>query len=708
LPKITARQADLLATLGLTNLGRLIAHLPMRHEKLEAEQSVGELTPGHMVSARGEIKATRTVRRGKPRFEAVLSDGTGRLDLVWFNQAYLEKKLLPGMRLRVQGPLKRRGPQVQIVNAAFTIIPEGSEEPASREARVRPVYPASEACPSRLIERAIQDTLALALPLLDDHLPAGFVRERAMPSLADAYRMVHQPAHESEAAEGRRRLAYDELLQLQLGVHLKRAHLRGTLKAPALSHSDAIDRHIRARFPFTLTASQDAVVTEIARDLSRDTPTNRLIQGDVGSGKTVVALYGMLMAVAAGHQAALMSPTEILAEQHFASISKTLEGSRVRTKLLTGSTPAAERREVLDALRDGSIDLAVGTHALITESVAFKSLAVAVIDEQHRFGVHQRARLRAKGAMRSGERKKAGDITPHVLVMTATPIPRTMAITLFGDLDISIIAGLPPGRRPIKTRVVDARTRTVVYEYARKRLDAGEQAFIVVPAIDGPSDGVQAVAAAASEAENDPPGANTGVRSLIKELEAGPLKGKRLGAMHGRLKHATREVTMDRFRRGEVDALVATTVIEVGVDVPNATLMIVEHADRFGLAQLHQLRGRVGRGRKDSVCVLIGDPTTDLARERLEVMKTVTDGFALAEKDFEIRGFGELFGTRQSGLPPFKIADLSRDRDLLVMARRDAAAWIERSPTLSKPEEAVLKRRMWKAYGESLGLADVG
>ncbi len=698
LPGVTPRQAELLAEFGLSNLGKLIAHLPMRHEVLEAEQSVSELTVGHNVSARGEIMATRTVRRGKPRFEAVLSDGTGRLDLVWFNQAYLEKKLLPGMRIRVQGPLKRRGPQVQIVNAAYTVLRDDKDEPAARQARVRPVYPASEACPSRLIERTIQDSLALALPLLEDHLPGDLLAARQMPALADAYRMIHEPAHEGEATAGRRRLAYDELLLLQLGVHLKRAHLRQTLKAPALRHSAAIDRHIRARFPFALTPSQDAVVAEIARDLSRDTPTNRLIQGDVGSGKTVVALYGMLMAVAGGHQAVLMSPTEILAEQHFNSISTMLEGSRVRVRLLTGSAVPAERRAILAGLASGEIDIVIGTHAMITGAVAFKSLAVAVIDEQHRFGVHQRARLRSKGAVKGGP--DAGEITPHVLVMTATPIPRTLAITLFGDLDISIIAGLPAGRRPITTRVVEAQARAMVYPWLRKRLDAGEQAFIVVPAIDG--------AAPGDDERADSPGAVTGVRALLKELEEGPLKGKRLGAMHGRLKRETREATMDRFRRAEIDALVATTVIEVGVDVPNATIMVVEHADRFGLAQLHQLRGRVGRGGKDSVCVLIGDPASDEARERLNVMKTVRDGFALAEKDFDIRGFGEMFGTRQSGMPPFKVADLSRDRALLAIARRDAAAWIEGSPLLARPEEALLRRRLWKSHGESLGLADVG
>jgi ATP-dependent DNA helicase RecG len=733
-----------LKTLGLTNVGRLIAHLPLRHEHLEAEAAIVELTPGSIISARGEVTATRFVQHRTPRFEAVLVDPTGRLDLVWFHMGYLRDKIHAGMRLRVQGKLARRGRFLQVINPKWDAI-EDEADPAPREERLRPVYPASERVKSVQIERAVGEVLERALPLIEDHLPEEFRRERNLPSLAEAYRAQHAPREEEEIAASRRRLAYDELLLLQLGVHLKRAHLRRTLRAPALAWSEAIDRHVRERLPFALTPAQDHVVKDIARDLSSPVPTNRLIQGDVGSGKTVVALYAMLMAAASRHQAALMAPTEILAEQHYASISRVLSGARVRLGLLTGATPAAERRATLGALGRGEIDMLVGTHALLTERVAFKSLAVVVLDEQHRFGVHQRASLREKGTVAqktgTGVTASADLVTPHVLVMTATPIPRTLAMTLFGDLDVSVIAQLPPGRTPVRTRVVGAERRDEVYAWVRSKLEAGDQAYIVAPAIDAGSGaedpglesaapgaekkatrrGKNAAAGAAAEAgagaagerkagaQGTPTAAPlANVRALMEELQAGPLAGKRLAALHGRLKPETRDTIMGRFRAGQIDALVATTVIEVGIDVPNATVIVVENADRFGLAQLHQLRGRVGRGSKASACVLVGDPVTDDGRSRLEAMEKTTDGFALAERDLELRGPGELFGARQSGLPPFKVADLGRDLELLALARRDAAAWIDQSPGLSRAEETVLRRRLLKAYGDALGLVDVG
>jgi ATP-dependent DNA helicase RecG len=697
LPGVGPKTAEKLAKLGLTNVGRLIAYLPLRHERQEAEATIEDLKPGQLVSARGEVTATRPAGHGKrPRFEAVLMDHTGRLDLVWFNQMYLRTRIHPGMRLRVQGPAKRFGPGIQIANPRFEVLPAEGEEPAAREARIRPVYPATETVPSMQIESAIRAVLPRALELIEEHLPDDHRRSRHMPTLADAYRAFHAPQNEDEVAAARRRLAYDELLLLQLGVHMKRAHLRRVMRAPALKWNEQVDAAIRARFPFTLTPGQESVVKELAADLASATPTNRLIQGDVGAGKTIVALYAMLMAVASEQQAALMAPTEILAEQHFLSISKTLEGSRVRVELLTGGTPKGERESILGRLEAGEIDLLIGTHALLTESVRFRSLAVAIIDEQHRFGVHQRATLRSKATQDAAD--AARPLTPHLLVMTATPIPRTLAITLFGDLDISTIRGLPPGRIPIATRVVGVDKRADVYTYIGERLGRGEQAYVVVPAIDtGESSG--------GDGES---GEIRDLRSVLASLEENELRGKRLAALHGRLKRSTREHIMERFRQGLVDALVATTVIEVGVDVPNATMMVVEHAERFGLAQLHQLRGRVGRGSKRSVCVLIGEPVTPEAEQRLKVVASTSDGFALAERDLEIRGPGEVFGTRQAGLPPFKVADLARDMDLLSMARRDAAEWISRSPTLSGEDERVLLRRLLKTYGETLGLGDVG
>jgi ATP-dependent DNA helicase RecG len=693
-PGISAREAEALLDLGIANIGQLIAHLPMRYEHEEAEAGIADLEPGRVVSARGEITATRVSGMGrKRRFEAVLCDDTGRLDLVFFNQAFLRDKIGPGSRLRVQGTAKQRGPGLQMANPRFEIlgIDGEAEEAETLEERLRPVYPASGSINSRQIEACVGRVLKDALPLIDDHLDEAYRREREMPALADAYRMMHAPESEGDHRSGRRRLAYDELLLLQLGVHMKRAHLRRTLSAPPLRHDDAIDARIRDRLPFALTPQQDRVVADIARDLALSTPTNRLIQGDVGSGKTAVALYAMLMATATGHQAALLAPTELLAEQHYLSISTMLEGSEVRLALLTGSTPPAERAPLLARIEAGEVDIVIGTHALLTESVRFKSLAVAIIDEQHRFGVHQRAHLRTHSTVLETGETGAQPVTPHVLVMTATPIPRTLGMTLFGDLDVSTIDGLPPGRTPVKTSVVAPARRPEVYERLRARLDEGDQAYVVVPAIE-------------ENAEDGP----TNLRTLMRKLENGPLRGSRIAALHGRLKRDTREHVMGRFRAGLIDCLIATTVIEVGVDVPNATIMIIEDADRFGLAQLHQLRGRVGRGEKPSACVLIGEPTTEDGKKRLDAMAATTSGFVLAERDFEIRGPGELFGTKQSGLPPFRVADLARDLELLEMARRDAAVWIGRSPRLREQSETTLRRRLMKRYGDTLGIGDVG
>ena len=672
-------RANALAELGLTNIGRLIAHLPFRYEHERAESAINELEPGVMASARGEITATRLAGRGrKQRFEAVLMDETGRLDLVWFGQPYLSTTILPGMRLWVQGKALRRGGMIQIAHPLFEILAD--DEPEARRERLRPVYPATEHITTRHLERIIADILAEAVAQIDDHFPPQYRRDRELPALADAYRMMHAPESEQEIAEARRRLAYDELFMLQLAVHLKRRHTREVLKAPPLPSTPEIDRRIRARLPFTLTDAQQRVATEIAADLARPTPANRLIQGDVGSGKTAVAAVAMLLAVAAGHQAALMAPTEILAEQHDASLRALLAGSRVKTALLTGSTPPADRDRIRDDIAAGDLDIVIGTHALLTEAVAFKSLAVAVIDEQHRFGVHQRAALRTKS--------DDPNTSPHVLVMTATPIPRTVAMTLFGDLDLSTIDALPPGRQPVTTRLLRTAQREDADAFLAQRIAQGEQGFIVVPTIEGE--------------------AATGVEEVRSRIAHGPLAAARVATLHGRMPRAQREPVMAALREGKLDLLIATTVIEVGVDIPAATVMIIEDADRFGLAQLHQLRGRVGRGEKPATCILIADPKTPDAQQRLEAMVTMSSGFDLAERDFEIRGPGELIGARQSGDMLLQVADLARDLELLKLSRNDAKAWVESSPRLQRPEDAILRRRLFQKYGPSLGLADIG
>ncbi len=698
LPGIARRHIEKLEILGVHNVGQLLVHLPHRHEWIRAQSGVGDLEPGVIGSVVGEVTATKISGFGrKARFQAVLCDDSGRLDLVFFNQAFLAKKIHAGMYLRVQGKPTKFGPGLQMSSPQFSIIPFDEVESLdmNQDDEYRPVYPATDGLGSPAIHAIMKTVLDQGCALLEDHLSDEYRRERELPTLGQAYRMMHAPESEADVHSARRRLAYDELLMLQLGVHMKRAHLRRTLKAPALARTPEINERILARMPFALTPAQQRVVDEISRDLSFETPTNRLVQGDVGSGKTIVALDAMLLAIAHGHQAALMAPTELLAEQHYLSMTAMLKGSTVRVELLTGSMPKGDREAVVARIGAGEVDLIIGTHALVSESVAFHSLAVAVIDEQHRFGVEQRAKLRVKGGQSVGSEHDAE--TPHVIVMTATPIPRTIGLTIFGDLDISTIDALPPGRTPVVTKQVTSDKRSTVYRWVKEKIEGGDQVFIVVAAIEpgGKTSGQ------GSAPVRD-------LRTLMKELEGGELHGVHIAALHGRLKRDTREHIMHRFRAGKIDCLIATTVIEVGVDIPNATVMVIEDADRFGLAQLHQLRGRVGRGEKPGVCVLIGNPKTEDGIARLQAMVDTTSGFELSEKDLEIRGAGDVFGTRQSGAPPFKVADPFREIELLQMARRDAGHWIAESPTLGRPADALARRRLLKAHGQWLGLGDVG
>jgi ATP-dependent DNA helicase RecG len=687
LPQVGKRRAEALHRLGIMTAADLLKHLPTRHEYHAGEMAIGYLAEGTTASVTGEIANCRWVagkgfgRAGKGRFQATLVDNTHQLDLVWFNARYLRDKLTPGMAIAVTGKVASFNGYRQMVNPKWQPVDPESVERETADEKYRPIYAATENLPSEAIEQIIAAVLPALLPQIEDHLGDAFRAERALPTLAEAYRMMHAPEDIDEPGQARRRLAYDELFMLQTALVMKREHTRRHFTAPPLRWSESIDRHIRDRFPFELTVAQDHVVREIAADLQREQPMNRLLQGDVGSGKTVVALYAMLMAVADRRQAVLMAPTELLAEQHYESITAMLGGSNVRIALLTGSLPPADRQSIRQRAEAGELDIIIGTQALLTESVNFADPAVMVIDEQHRFGVVQRAQARAKSLDAA--------LTPHTLVMTATPIPRTLSLTLFGDLDVSTIAGLPPGRQPIDTRVVGPDKRDTVYEYLASRVAAGEQLYVVVPAVE--------------EGE-----ANlTNARDHAEHLQQTRFADKRVAAVHGQLKRTTREAIMHRFRNGTIDALVATTVIEVGVDVPNASLMVVEHAERFGLAQLHQLRGRVGRGSTRSLCVFIGEPTTDDATARLNAVVQTTDGFAIAEHDLQIRGMGELVGTRQSGLPPLRVAAIPDDMDLLRLARRDAQQVIAKDPQLATPDNTLLRKRLVKQFKEALGLGDV-
>ncbi|MHB1158263.1 MAG: ATP-dependent DNA helicase RecG [Phycisphaerales bacterium] len=708
---VTTRKAALLHRLGLNTVADLLKHLPYRFEFYAGQSPIAQLPVDTIATVTGTVANCRWVGpqqrifpgtpnfrgrgRGKGRFQLTLTDDTGSLGIVFFNAHYLVGKIVAGMPLIVTGKVTRFNDYPQMVNPKWQAM--DADQSADGDAsggggeKLRPVYPATENLPSEQISQLIEQILPGALTQIDDHFDADYRKAHALPELAAAYRMLHAPDSEDEAKSARRRLAYDELLLLQLGLTINRHYTRTQFRAPALRWSPAIDKHIRDRFPFTLTDAQDKVVRELAADLQKSEPANRLIQGDVGSGKTVVALYAMLLAVADRKQAALMAPTELLAEQHFASISAMLAGSNVRLALLTGSMPAAERAAMLDQIASGAasggggIDIVIGTHALLTESVRFNDLAVVIVDEQHRFGVKQRAALRSS---RSNIEDRTSQI-PHTLVMTATPIPRTLCLALFGDMDVSTITSLPPGRQPIDTRVVSPEKTDEVYRYLAKRIDKGEQLYVVVPAID------------------DSPAHLKAVTSHAKNIADHYFRDHKVAAVHGRLRSATRDRIMRQFRDHQIDILVATTVIEVGVDVPNASLMVVEHAERFGLAQLHQLRGRVGRGSTRSLCVYIAEPTTDDAAQRLAAIADTTDGFAIAEADSNIRGMGELIGTRQSGLPPLQIADLANDLDLLRMARRDALTLVDADPKLAHPSHALLRGRLVKQYGPALGLADV-
>jgi ATP-dependent DNA helicase RecG len=621
-----------LGRLGIATVGDLLAHRPRRYESAAEERTVASLFGEE--EAVLEVVVVRRVsgrRRGRLHIlTAHVADGTGDLRATWFNQPWLEAQLTPGTRLRLRGKRNRFGFQVSSYDIGD----------AAQTADFAPVYPATADLAQKTL-RGLTDQVLVHARAGGEPLPADVRVASALPLRGDALVALHRPRSHADAEHARRRLALDELLTLQLALR-RRADERETLVAQPLPPPGELASRYRAVLPFTLTDAQEQALVEIDADLARATPMQRLLQGDVGSGKTAVALYTLLRAVEAGRQGALMAPTETLAEQHFLTIEGLCAELGVRVALLTSSLTAKERRATHQLVASGDVGIAVGTHALIQREVDFADLAVAVVDEQHRFGVEQRAAL-AEGR------------SPHVLHMTATPIPRTLALTVYGDLAVSEIAAPPANRKPIVTAWVTEERSSEAYSRLCRHLDEGRQAYVVCPIVEGS----ETTLARAAEDE-------------ATRLRANELRGYRVGCVHGRLKTGERRAVMAAFKAGELDVLVATTVIEVGVDVPNATIMIVQEADRFGLAQLHQLRGRVGRGGEQSYCLLVSrarDALSETARERLEAMVATTDGFELAERDLEIRGEGQLVGARQSGLTDLRFTRLRADRDLLEQAK---------------------------------------
>jgi ATP-dependent DNA helicase RecG len=676
-PRLAAAAGEL----GIETVGELLLHVPHSYRDRSAPRPLSELRIGEQATVEVEVRSSRlrrTRRRGLVIVEATVADESGPAKAVWFNQAWLAERLEPGTRLLLYGKLDRSGFRVE----AHEFLPagDGTAQGAERAAPaglhtvgIVPVHPASE----RLRAQRLREWAWQATPMARhaiEPLPAELRARRRLAGAADSLASAHFPSSLDDAERARYRLAFEELFLHQAALVARRRGREASRPGIALGEPGESLARWLASLPFELTGDQRRAIAEIDADLGSERPMQRLLMGEVGSGKTVVAASAMLRAVEAGFQAALMAPTETLAEQHAATLDRLLGNQQVPFTLLTSATPAARRREALGRLASGELGMVVGTHALIEPDVAFDRLAVCVVDEQHRFGVRQRTALDAKGPRGAA---------PHALHMTATPIPRTLSLTAYGDLDATVLRELPAGRRPVETWVVGEEKRAGAYEFIRERLRQGRQAYVVCPLVEG-SEKLEAKAAA-EEADR---------------LRAGELADFEVGLLHGQMPPRDKQASMERFAAGRTDVLVATSVIEVGIDVANATVILVEGAERYGLSQLHQLRGRVGRGEHASHCILFADPGSELARRRLAAIEAERDGFKLAEVDLALRGEGEILGTRQHGLPRFRVAELPEDVAVLTEARREVIELLDRHGSLDAPELELLLQAARERFGD--------
>jgi ATP-dependent DNA helicase RecG len=667
------RQAKRLAKLGVHTIRDILYLFPHRHDDFSQLKTINRLEYEEEVTIIAQVwdAGTRKTRRGRELFKAVLSDGTGFVEVTWFNQPYLGDRIKPGQQIVISGKVD------EYLGRLCFNSPEW--EPLDKEllhtARLVPVYPLTAGMRAKWLRRLVKRTVDYWSKRLPDHLPVQVRKEANLVQLENAIVQAHFPDSQSSLERARYRLAFDELFLLQIGL-LRQRHLwRSEPAKPVPVDTALLDTFIDS-LPFALTEAQGQALQQIVSDLGSDEPMNRLLQGDVGSGKTIVAAAAMALTAAAGSQAALMAPTAILAEQHHKTLTRLFEswpGRPLNVQLLTSSVTGQEREDIYAGLADGSVDVVVGTHALIQENVELRELAFAVIDEQHRFGVRQRAALRQKG------------YNPHLLVMTATPIPRSLELTVWGHLDVSVIDEMPPGRKPVTTRLILPTERGRAYAFVRGQVEKGHQAFIICPLVEE-SEKIEAKAAVEE----------------YERLQKHIFPDLRLGLLHGRMKGEEKETTMTQFVQGELDILVSTSVVEVGIDVPNATVMLIEGADRFGLSQLHQFRGRVGRGEHSSFCLLVSDSSSTEAQDRLRAVEATNDGFALAQKDLDMRGPGDFIGTRQSGLPDLKLASVT-DLQLVEAAREAARRFFKTDPELADPDNRLLSRqlaRFWEGKGE--------
>jgi len=677
------KRAQALGAMGIVTARDLLYHVPRRYDDASTIQPVAALDVGMDATAMGRVRSKGIIptRSGLRIFQVVLEDESGMITCAWPGQPWLDRKVRKGDQLLVTGPVRFfHGRQLQ--PREFTLLGrEGEEEDGDGSGTIFVSYPASEEVPQWVLRRVFTKNLDWMLKQSDaeDQLDAVERAELGLVPLAQALRYLHRPADLSQVEEGRRRLAYDELFFLQLVQAQVRYRQTEAEPGIAFQRTNELIRPLHESLPFRLTQAQTRVLREIYADMAGERRMNRLLQGDVGSGKTVVALFAMLLALEGGYQAALMAPTEILAEQHARKLASMLGPHDVKVALLTGRMGAGERGPVLEGLADGSTRIVVGTHALIQEGVDFRSLGLVVVDEQHRFGVRQRMVLAEKVSR------------PDVLVMSATPIPRSLAMALYGDLDLSILDELPPGRKRVETRLATPRQREKIQELLEEEMEKGRQAYVVYPLVE--------------ESEKvDLRSATEEHRRLSEEV----FPNRRVGLLHGQLPGSEKEEVMRAFLAREIDLLVSTTVIEVGIDVPNATVMVIEHAERFGLSQLHQLRGRVGRGGEQSICVLVSQPGEG-AHERLKVFQSTSDGFKIARADLQLRGQGDLFGAQQHGRDPIlSFADLSRDEDLLKEAQGRARDRVARDPELDAPASRLVRRLLETRHQEKLRMFGVG